>query len=184
MKTIATIDIGVKTFTWCVMVWGREEGRTPAVLDFGTHSLVEEGAKAKSRPPMELRKELIGVLDREKELFSTCDMIAVEHQYVVRGGGNIVAVKLAEVCITYFLVNFPEKEIKSMAGSKIVPLGGPKGLKKPQRKKWVCKWADEYLQTLDQSDFHERYASHPKQDDIADTFAMNCVMAKRLKLLE
>lgn len=186
-QTIATFDIGRKAFAWSVITWNNEKERKDEILSVNLDEIDPGTKKNDRKSPMELRKTMISLLESRSDLWDLCDCFAIEHQFVVRGGGNIVAVKLAEVVITYFLIKYPDKDVRSMGGSKITPLGGPSKLPKPKRKLWVSEWAKEYIESycsyIDDMSLLEQFAGYPKKDDVSDTLAMNTILAMRLKLV-
>lgn len=132
---------------------------------------------------IETRKNLIEHLNFNKKLWETCDIFVIEQQYfnvfTGRGkkksgnGANVDAIKLGEIVMTWFLINFPDKIIVSFGAQfKTQILGAPENLTKLQRKKWATEKAKEILSLRGDSEIEEIFKEYKyrkqKIDDICD----------------
>jgi hypothetical protein len=133
------------------------------------------------------RRAIFKHLDTFRELWSKCDMFMIEQQYFnmttfgpagakkTKGGdANIRAIKIAENVASWFLINFPDKDVVFFGSQyKTQSLGAEDGLTKPQRKKWAIDKATDILTKRKDEyalDFMKRSKkiAKQKQDDMCD----------------
>ena len=100
------------------------------------------------------RRNLINHLSKFEQLWATCDIFIIEQQYFntynPRGrkksgtGANVDAIKIGEAVMTWFLDNFPFKQVMYFGSQyKTQMLGAQVGLNKTERKKWAVDKALE-----------------------------------------
>lgn len=179
---VVCFDIGQTHFAWTMMSFSGKEDDLGKIISIDCHDISD--GKGKKAEIMNLRKNMIILLNNYLEYWDMCDEFVVESQYLVKGGvGNIRAVKLAEVCLTYFLTQYDHDlvQISSFGGSKIAPLGGPKTLKrKKDRKDWTIAYTRERLSIAYPPDVIELFESSEfKKDDMSDCFCMCLIKANR-----
>jgi hypothetical protein len=169
---------------------------------------VKQG-KAANVVTVELRRKLFRVLDDRAALWKKADVVIIEKQFFsayvpnkgyARGPGrsaqvNINAVMIGECLASWFLVHFPHKMVVIFGSAlKTQLLGAPRGLTKPQRKKWSTERAAAVFKerrdavALAQMDVKKREKARrrdsllpakPKADDMADSFIQCCAFAFR-----
>ncbi len=96
---------------------------------------------------VETRKNMFEHMKRYKELWDQCDIFIIEQQYFKtwsggRGGteANVDAIKLGEGLLSWLLINYPTKIIKTFGSqNKTLMLGAPAGMGKAERKKWAVQ---------------------------------------------
>lgn len=122
---------------------------------------------------------MITELDKYKELFDQCDTIIIEQQMSFKKAQNTMAIKLGQHCFSYFTMRYPSVEINNIvfdgrkeiiefpAYHKTQLLGAPKGLNKPERKKWAVEKTREVFALRGCEDY---FSGVKKKDDLADTF--------------
>lgn len=96
----------------------------------------------------EIRLSFLKHMDEYYELWKTCDIFLIEQQFVnlfgAKRGINLDAVKMAEALTMWFLDRFKDKSVQLFGSQyKTKILGAPTKMKKPQRKKWACVYAEE-----------------------------------------
>lgn len=140
---------------------------------------------------LQTRINMFDLLEKYKEIWMSCDVILIEQQYFCisrdskkKSGGtaaNVDAIKLGEVCLSWFLMTFGTFKKIIIFGSmyKTHTLGAPDGLTKPQRKKWSVQKGEEILklrgdtETLDKiNNFKNSKGKKQKLDDVYDCLIM------------
>lgn len=112
--------------------------------------------KTSDKLDISVRRNLFNHLKGNSELWESCDRIIIEQQFFRtfgfrgrRGGGseaNVDAIKLGECVLSWFIINFPDKDIRYFASTnKTQILGAPEDMTKHQRKE---KWAPELLKEV------------------------------------
>jgi len=162
------------------------------VYDLRSERCIENKSKGVD---MDMRRNIVNHLDSYAELWETCDIFVIEQQFISnftpkgRKGPklevNVDAIKIGEIVMTWFMVNFPFKEIVHYGSQfKTQILGAPNGLTKHQRKKWSIEKAKEIFtlrgdkEALDQ--MIKGKLDKQKQDDIADA----CIQCQAYKYRE
>ncbi len=117
---------------------------------------------------------LTRVLDNHVALFDLCDIILIEKQMGFGKAHNTLGLRIAQHCLSYFLIRYDSfKEVQEYpAYHKTQILGAPKGLSKPQRKKWSVEKAKEVLGMGKASAVLDKWASFKKRDDVSDCVCM------------
>jgi hypothetical protein len=111
---------------------------------------------------IDTRRAIIEHLESQRQLFENVDIVVIEQQFFktysfgkkgkpigVKGGGeaNVKAIKIAEDVVMWFLMRYPFKEIVMFPSTdKTAMLGAPKGLTKPQRKKWSTEYCTQLFE--------------------------------------
>ena len=118
-------------------------------------------------------------LDKYKSFFDRCDVIVIEQQMSFKKAQNTMAIKLGQHCFSYFTMRYPLTQVNNVvfdgrkeviefpAYYKTQIIGAPKGLTKPQRKKWAVEKTREIFQLRGCEDY---FLGVKKKDDLADTF--------------
>lgn len=119
-------------------------------------------------------REVTRVLDTLEHLWKTCTVILVERQMQFRGTVNTKALRIAHHCLTYFELRHTGADvIDYQASNKTRVLGAPKGMTKPQRKKWsVAKTGDVLRARGDIASLEKRGSMGRKLDDVSDCMLM------------
>lgn len=114
-----------------------------------------------------------------------CDYFLIEQQMAFGKKMNLMAVKLAQHCYSYFSIFHKGKEIIEFpAYNKTQILGAEKvkgkayksgkvrykAMEKPKRKKWAIEKAMEIFERRDDISVVEKILDSKKKDDLADTF--------------
>ena len=127
------------------------------------------------------------VLDDYSELFDTCNGVIIEQQMQFFGRGNsarnIIAVKLAQHCHSYFIHKYRETipVAEFPAFHKTQVLAAPLNLNKYHRKKWAVVQAKDILKMRkDEEGYRIISIIHgDKADDVSDVI----VQAQAFKIL-
>jgi len=127
------------------------------------------------------RRNIIGHLESSKELWDTVDIFVIEQQFFnIYGGGkkkggggaNMDALKIAELCMCWFMIHYPFKQVMSFGSQfKTQMLGAPDKLTKPQRKNWSVEKGREIAEMRkdeELSSFLEKKRGSVKKDDVCD----------------
>lgn len=149
-------------------------------IDISGKTTLKAGAKIEQ----EIFNNMIGVLDKHKEIWDTCDKFIIEEQMAFGKKLNIQAVKLAQNIYTYFVMRYSmfKTVIEFHSYHKTQVLGAPKiegkktkkgktrfkAMEKPQRKKWSIEKAKEILILRGDVENLENLKSSRKKDDLAD----------------
>ncbi len=114
---------------------------------------------------------LTDVLDRYTSLWDECNVILIEKQMGFGKQHNTLGLRIAQHCLSYFLIRYYKfKEIVEYpAYNKTQILGAPKGLSKPERKKWAIMKAREIMRSPEAL---EKWESFKKKDDVSDCVCM------------
>jgi hypothetical protein len=155
-------------------------------VEFGVFDIRND--KSSDNLDIQTRVNMLDLLEKYRELWDTCDIILIEQQYFnintngKRGkasSANVDAIKLGEICLSYFLERYyPFKEIEFFNSTfKTQTLGAPDKLTKPQRKKWSIEKCNEILTLRDDKDGIEllkdkKKTQKQKLDDISDCLIM------------
>ena len=159
------------------------------LIGMGVFDIRED--KESQKLDIKTRLNLYSLLEKYIDLWSKCDIIIIEQQYFniarnckKKGGGteaNVDAIKLAECCITWFLVKFAEfKQIEFFSSVyKTHSLGAPDKLTKPQRKKWsntkgeeILKLREDYKSIEIMNTYKNCKGKKQKLDDVKDCIIM------------
>lgn len=114
-------------------------------------------------------------LDKYRSYWDKCSTILIERQMSFHGKNNIMAIKIAQHCLSYFLITYSSFKniVDYPAYHKTQVLGAEKGLDKPARKKWAIKKALDILERRGDTEMLERFRQKKKRDDISDCLLMN-----------
>ena len=119
---------------------------------------------------------MIEELDTYKKYWEKCSTFIIEKQMSFRAKYNTMALKLAQHCYTYFLMNYKDKKtiVEYPAYHKTQVLGALKSevKQKPKRKKWAIKKALDILEKRDDEFMLEGMNGCKKKDDMADCLLM------------
>jgi|SRR5690606_6200788 len=170
---IAAIDPGIKNFAFCV-----ENVCTDTIScipDIDLKLLCSETIFFDNfiiDPPT--TKTITGLLKKYNHIWSMCDVVLVERQMQFKGIINSNALRVAHHCLSFFELLYPSiNVINYQASRKTVVLDAPKGLTKPQRKKWSITKADEiYTARGDTYSLTKRANAEYKLDDVSDCLLM------------
>lgn len=122
---------------------------------------------------------MIMELDQYKDIFDRCDIIIIEQQMSFKKAQNTMAIKLGQHCFSYFTMRYPLSRIGNVtfdsrkeiiefpAYYKTQIIGAPKGLTKPERKKWAVEKTRDIFKLRGCENYFEGIK---KKDDLADTF--------------
>jgi hypothetical protein len=141
----------------------------------------EEDTKSCHTLSIQTRRNLYDHLQSLMWLWDDTDIILIEQQYFntfsfgrkskkVKGGeANIFAIKLAECTASWFMINYPDKEVEFFTAQfKTQMLGAPDGLTKPQRKKWAIQKTISLLELRGDEEGLNYIKSIRKKDDVSD----------------
>jgi predicted DNA-binding antitoxin AbrB/MazE fold protein len=211
---VVAFDIGKKNFCWCIEEYDpislknikniqsfkryKENGLCSEEMEEILNKVYENG-KIISHKNVDLtdgcdsKKKLdpltfhnmTEVLDQYSELWDKCSIILIEEQMHFGKKLNLMAVKLAQHCYSYFTFKYGRFKpiIEFPAYHKTQVLGAPKiegkpyksgkkrykALEKPARKKWAIEKSISILTNRNELDF---IIKNKKKDDLADTFLM------------
>jgi len=189
---IASFDIGKKNFCFYVEECdlSQVEKKLSSVYSSGKQILwknsdISEEIKDAKYIENEYFHNMTDLLNSHKEIWNTCDVFLIEQQLSFgRNKQNTLALKLGQHCFSYFTINYgrTKEVIEFPAYHKTKVLCAPKGLTKPQRKKWAVEKVTEILSANEQKndDLHAFLASK-KKDDYADTY-LQCQAYKYMLL--
>lgn len=155
---IASFDIGKRNFALCV----EEDDR---IILLENHDLTSRGDDL-----IPIMLEMTRVLSSHNDIFDRCNAFLVEQQMFFGKSKNVMAVKLGQHCLSYFITRYGVlRDIQEFpAFHKTRVYNAPK-MTKPQRKKWAI---DKSVQVLsDRSDpfLTSLLTDFKKKDDVADT---------------
>jgi hypothetical protein len=123
-------------------------------------------------------------LDFYSSTFENTDIVVIEQQMSFGKKINLIAIKIAQHCASYFLIKYPHiKVIEFPSYYKTQILGAEKdvsktkkgnlkyvSMTKPKRKKWAIQICKEIFENKEDYESLERLNSSKKKDDLADTF--------------
>lgn len=129
-------------------------------------------------------REVTRVLDKYTHIWAMCDVVLVEKQMQFRGIINTKAIRIGHHCLSYFELRYPAATtIDYLSSNKTRVIGAPKGLTKPQRKKWSIQTVDNILERRgDIKTLELRRNLECKLDDVSDCTLMclsYCIMQAR-----
>ncbi len=154
---IASFDIGKRNFALCV-----EEGDRLLLLE--NHDLTTKGDDL-----IPVMLEMTRILTERNEIFDRCASFLIEQQMFFGKSKNVMAVKLAQHCISHFINRYGVlRDIQEFpAFHKTRVYNAPK-MTKPERKKWAIHKAIQVL-TERNDPFLSNLNQFKKKDDVADT---------------
>lgn len=145
------------------------------------------------------RLNLFAYLDERRDVLDDADVVLVEKQYFAqlsfgkksakRSGSeaNVVAIKIAEDVVSWFLIRYGETKEVIMYPSqfKTVMLGAPKGLNGRGRKKWSVEKATRIMSHRKDEIGLAALESRRKKDDMSDV-VIQCLsfLLKELALIQ
>lgn len=129
---------------------------------------------------------MIEVLDKYRDYWDKCNVIVIEEQMSFGKKVNLMAIKLAQHCYSYFalrygrekiIISFPAYHKTQILGAKMVP-GKPykngriryKAMEQRHRKKWAVEKCVQILEERGEEDALKKIRGRKKADDMADTF--------------
>lgn len=129
------------------------------------------------------RLNLFSYLCSIKHILDDVDLVLIEQQFFSNfsfgknmrktsgSQANVAAIKVGETTLSWFLLNYPEKEIMTYSSIfKTQFLGADRGMTKPQRKKWSVAMNKHIFQLRKDTERLELFERKKfKKDDIADT---------------
>ena len=156
------------------------------ILEMNTYDL--RISEEKDAPyDIESRKAIFNHLEKFRHLWNQCDVFIIERQYFgtftpkgrkTKGTeANIKAIKIEEVVISWFMINYPIREVEEFGSQfKTHMLGAPYNLTKPQRKKWTVDQTLMEFEKLGKTKELEHLRSTKKRkqkiDDMCDAKKM------------
>ena len=211
---VVAFDIGKKNFSWCIEEYNpsslasisnipekrryNEDGTCTVEMEGVLNKVFKNGkiilhknvdltanCDSKKKLDPETFHNMIDIMDQYVEYWDKCSIILIEEQMHFGKKLNLMAVKLAQHCYSYFtfkygrykpIIEFPAYHKTQVLGAyKIV--GKPykngrtryKAMEKPARKKWAVEKALEILKMRGET---EIISKSKKKDDLADTFLM------------
>jgi hypothetical protein len=129
------------------------------------------------------RRNILAHLDSFKELWDTIDIFIIEQQFFniyggrkgkggTSGGANMDALKIAEMCMCWFMIHYPFKQVISFGSQfKTQMIGCGDKMTKPQRKKWAIEKGREIAEMRKDEElisFLEKKRGAVKKDDVCD----------------
>ena len=116
---------------------------------------------------------LTRLLDAYTSLWDTCNVILIEKQMGFGKAHNTLGLRIAQHCLSYFLIRYDQFKdiIEYAAYNKTQVLGAPKGMSKPERKKWAVQQAKSILELKDER-FLAKWSTFKKKDDVSDCICM------------
>ena len=120
---------------------------------------------------------MVNELNKYKRYWNKCSVFIIEKQMAFRKIYNMMAIKLAQHCYSYFVMQYlrnPKTIIEYPAYHKTSILGAIKiDVKtKPKRKKWAIQKAISILEYRDDQQVLNMLKSTSKKDDMADCLLM------------
>lgn len=142
----------------------------------GVYDLRSEDAKdtterSKSFLDIPTRKNIINHLEKFTGVWDTCDVFIIEQQFFSTFGysknrfqkkagsqANVDAIKVSEIISTWFLSEYPFKEVIFFGSNlKTQILGAPWKMTKPQRKRWAVEKSREIYEFRGDRDMIELF---------------------------
>lgn len=170
---IAAIDPGIKNFAFSV-----ENVCTNTILETKDNELKLLCSETIFfdnfiiDPPT--TQTITNLLKRYDHIWSICDIVLVERQMQFKGIINTDALRVSHHCLSFFELLYPSVHvINYQASRKTVVLNAPKGLTKPERKKWsILKATQIYNDRGDTYSHNKRLNASYKLDDVSDCLLM------------
>ena len=199
---IASFDIGKKNFAFCVEQFSRKDllniplKPTPKVFtqDY-TESLnnicsngeillldnvdLTKGVKSTKQLDPIIYRNMIQLLDQHADLLSTCDIIVIEQQMSFRNKQNVMALKMAQHCHSYFLIRYESKTVYEIPAYYKTKIFTDSKLSDYARKKWAVGKALEILHNREDVHHFNLISARKKKDDLSDVI----VQAQAFKYL-
>lgn len=150
-------------------------GRTIFYKKFDITSIKnKKEKKGKTELTIEDLIRLKDVLDEHCGYFDKCTSFVIEKQMAFGSKINPVAITIEKFIYSYFIIKYGNTKniVVYPAYNKTQILGCPRGLDKPQRKKWVVYKADEIWTLRGDLDMVEALSEVKKADDISDCFCI------------
>lgn len=160
-------------------------------IDFGVFDIRQD--KESNDLDIATRRNMHNLLESYRELWDACDIIIIEQQFfntwsgkkrvkkTPGSGANVDAIKLAECCLNWFLLNYDESiSIDYFSATfKTQVLGAPDKQTKTERKKWAIQKGRSILESrgdwesIEYINAGTNYlGKKQKQDDIYDCVIM------------
>ncbi len=116
---------------------------------------------------------LTRVLDDYVRLWDMCNIILIEKQMSFGKAHNTLGLRIANHCLSYFIIRYAQFKdiIEYAAYHKTQVLAAPKGMSKPERKKWAIAVAHEILSLKDEAALR-KWSVFKKKDDVSDCICM------------
>ena len=204
---VASFDIGFRNFAFCIEEveqrridlepwivaknrYNKDGTATPAfqaVLESLTNTgkinvLVNIDLTSTENAEDNLYLTLTCVLDKYKEMWDKCSYFVIEQQVSFGTSHNVKALKLAQHCISYFMIYYGREKqvIEYPAYNKTKLLGcakdtcikqgkeSYKSIDKPQRKKWAVVKALSILKARGDHENEHVINQSKKKDDLSD----------------
>jgi hypothetical protein len=171
MIRIASFDIGLINFAWCVEETYVEDGVSRERVLSLVRADLTAGADRKQACDIRILLNLTQLLDAHAHLWDGCHVVVVEQQMAFTARHNPGAVRVMHHCMSYFhLLYGATKRVQAFPSTYKTRIRGPlpPGVHK---KKWVVHETRRILAERDDTETRavlEAYA--PKQDDVADAF--------------
>ena len=199
---IASFDIGKKNFAFCVEQFSKENllklplQPTPRVFTqeylesikpiFSNGEILlldnvdlTKGVKSTKQLDPIIYRNMIQLLDQHAEILSTCDIIVIEQQMSFRNKQNVMALKMAQHCHSYFLIRYESKTVYEIPAYHKTKIFTDAKLSDYARKKWAVGKALEILHDREDVHHFNLISSRKKKDDLSDVI----VQAQAFKYL-
>jgi hypothetical protein len=186
---IGSIDPGIENFAFCIVGVDEKSLSTSSSLKDvykASSSILIEVISLKDKSKDKNKKEkksktnldysifvnLTTILDKYREYWDKCSIIIIETQMSFGDKVNVKALKVAQHCYSYFSIFYANFKtvLNYPAYHKYHALECPKGMTKPQRKKWAVEKAQEIW--IGNNDFStlQLVSKYRKKDDLCDSF--------------
>jgi len=111
------------------------------------------------------------VLDKYKSYWDKCLSFIVEQQMAFGNRRNVMALKLGQHCLSYFIFHYAsfKQAVEFPSYYKTKVLGASKKMSKHERKSWAVTRAMDILSDRDDTDGMNKISSRKKKDDFSDT---------------
>jgi len=188
---IASFDIGKKNFAFCIeqfskkYILGLPLKPTPKVFTpeytesvnsiFANGEILlldnvdlTKGVKSTKQLDPIIYRNMIQLLDQHADLLSTCDIIVIEQQMSFRNKQNVMALKMAQHCHSYFLIRYESKIVYEIPAYYKTKIFTDTKLSDYARKKWAVGKALEILHGREDMLHFNLISSRKKKDDLSD----------------
>ena len=114
---------------------------------------------------------LTDILSKYNDLWDDCNVILIEKQMGFGKQHNTLGLRIAQHCLSYFLIRYHKFKdiVEYPAYNKTQILGAPKGISKPERKKWAIAKAREIIRNPEAL---AKWDTFKKKDDVSDCVCM------------
>lgn len=128
--------------------------------------------KSKTNLDYSIFVNLTTILDKYRDYWDKCSIIIIETQMSFGDKVNVKALKVAQHCYSYFTILYANFKtvLNYPAYHKYHVLECPKGMTKPQRKKWAVEKAQEIWVGNDDFSTLQIVSKYRKKDDLCDSF--------------